>query len=543
MTVAQAGTMVNPIGVAKEGGTDNTQFFRATPNLYLELEPLKDLVFRANTSVFFSDRKIRRFQNKMTVSDGLTVITNNGLGALLNTDLTETTRTFELTGRYNKKIGNSTFGVLGGLTRQAYRSDFVSAGNQGYNNDLLTQLDAGSLTPTVSGNGSEWALASFFGRINYDFKGKYLAEVNIRRDGSSRFGENNRFGSFPSFSLGWNIANEDFLKSVKQINELKLRASWGQLGNQNIGNYSSVSTIALNQPYVFGNKLVAGAAATQLSNPNIRWETTTTSDVGVDALLLNYKLSLTADYYIRKSTNLLVSPPVVATLGNLTPPVQNVGEVQNRGYEFAAGYNTRIGRDFDLNVSANWSHNDNKVLKLSSQFISENKVITSEGLPINSFYGHRIVGIFKTDADAQNAAKFGAQPGGKDVKAGDYIYEDTNKDGVVNSDDRVVIGNPNIRNTFGFSVDAGYKGFDFKVLFQGVLGREVENGVYGTDGLRGTSNLLSAYMNRWTPENPDSDLPRVATNYKYNTSLFVGPAISATLLGFPTRPCRLSSRR
>ncbi len=530
LTSAQASNNVNPIAMAKAGGNDNTQYYRATPNFYLELEPIKDLVFKANASVFYADRKQTKFQNKITVSDGVKVYDTNGLGQLQDINYTENTRTFELTGRYTKKIKDSQFFFLGGLTRQTFRDDYMLAGNQGYDNDILTELDAGTLTPTVQGRASEWALASLFGRVNYDFKGKYLAEFNIRRDGSSRFGDNNRYGTFPSVSVGWNVANEEFLKPIKQINELKFRASWGQLGNQNIGNYASISTISLKQPYVFGNALVAGAAATALSNPNIRWETTTTSDIGIDALFFKYKLSLTADYYIRKSTDLLVSPPIAATLGNLTPPVQNSGEVQNKGYEFSIGYNTRIGNDLSIAVSANWSHNDNKVLNIDSEFISANKVITRQGLPINSFYGYQIAGLFQSDEDAKNATKYGAQPGGVDVRAGDYIYTDVNKDGVVDSDDRVIIGNPNIRNTYGFSLNMDYKGFDFRTLFQGVLGREVENGVYGTDGLRGLSNLTSLYMNRWTPENPNTNIPRVATNYKYNTSLFVGPAISAAIL-------------
>ncbi|GAB3657085.1 TonB-dependent receptor [Echinicola sediminis] len=521
---------IHPLGLARDGGNDNTKYYRATPNLYLEYEPIQDLIFKANGSVYVQDRKQSFFRNKMTVSDGESIFYGNGLGSYGETDLLSTTSTFELTGRYTKTVGKSTFGGLLGYTSQAYRQDFLSASNQGYNSSLLTELDAASLNPSVAGNANEWALESFFGRVNYDFDGKYLAEFNVRYDGSSRFGANNRFGTFPSVSAGWNMAKEAFMANIRPINEFKLRASWGQLGNQNIGNYPSIASINLDQPYVFGNSLVSGAASIAMANPSVKWETTETTDIGIDATLFDYKLSLTADYYVRKSKDVLLSPPISATLGNLSPPVQNQGQVQNKGYEFSLNYYGNIGGEFQYSVSGNWSHNDNKVLKLDSEFLSANKVLTREGIPINSFYGHRIIGIFQSDAQAQDAETYGVQPGGSLASAGDYIYEDTDSNGVVDAADRVIIGNPNIRNTYGFTLTADYNGFNFRVLFQGVLGRDVENGVYGTDGLRGLSNLTTAYLDRWTPENTDTDIPRVATGYKYNTSLFVGPAISAAVL-------------
>ncbi|WP_443938162.1 SusC/RagA family TonB-linked outer membrane protein [Pedobacter sp. MW01-1-1] len=528
LTAAQGRSSTNPLSVARYGGVNTTKIYRATPNVYLEVEPIKDLIFKGNASAYFENQKEDRFTNKYTVSDGVTP-TSPGLGSLSNQDITRITKQIEFTGNYKKQIGRSFFSGLIGFTNQSFRSDSFSASNQGYNSPALTELDAGTLTPSVGGTAAEWALSSVFGRINYSFDDKYLVEFNLRYDGSSRFGENNRFGTFPSISVGWNIAKENFLKESKSINELKLRVSYGQLGNQNIGNYSSISTYSLARPYVFGNALVQGAAAAQLGNPDVKWETSTTKDIGIDATFFQ-RLTVTADYYSRVSTDLLVNPPISATLGNLTAPVQNVGSVRNQGYELLVAYNGKIGSDLNFNVSANWSHNDNKVLKLNSQFISANKVITAEGLPISSFYGNRIIGIFQTDAQAQDRATYGLQPGGISTRAGDYIYEDTNKDGVVNSSDAVVIGNPNIRNNYGFSFGLSYKGFDFKTLFQGVLGREVENGVYGTDGLRAVNNAFKSYLGRWTPDNPTATLPRVATGYNYNTSLFVGPIISSAVL-------------
>ncbi len=508
------------------GGMDNTKFYRATPSLYFEYEPIDNLVLKASGSVFLSNSRTSAFAAPYLVSDGTTLYPRNGLGQLTETNNHNTTTLFEVTANYIRQFGKSQVTALVGFSDQTFESNFLRARNQGYPNDAVQKLDAGSLSPTVWGSGQEWALRSGFGRVGYTFDDKYLAEFNIRYDGSSRFGPENRWGIFPSLSLGWRVSQEDFMQSVDFIDNLKVRANWGQLGNQNIGNYRHVSTIALDQAYIFNNSVAPGAAATSISNPNIQWETTAMTDIGVDVGILNNRISVVADYYIKNTDNILLTPPVPKTLGNLSPPAQNQGKVQNKGFELMVSYYGQVGSDFNYSVSANWGHNDNEVLELDKEFISANKIITRVGDPISSYYGHRILGIFNSDEEAQNTDKWGVQPGGATHAAGDYIFADENGDGVVSAADRVIIGNTNIRNTVGGSISMNYRGFDFRAMFQGVIGREIEDGVFGTDGLRGGSNLLKRFLNRWTPENQDTRIPRVAAGVKYNNSLFVGPALS-----------------
>ncbi len=508
------------------GGMDNEKIYRATPSLYFEYEPIENLVMKAAGSVFVQSGRTSAFAAPYFVSDGEQLFPRNGLGQLTESNDFEITTLFEATAIYNKQLGNSEISALVGFSDQTFESDFLQARNQGYPSDAVQKLDAGSISPTVWGSGQEWALRSGFARVGYTYNDKYLAEFNIRYDGSSRFGSSNRWGVFPSLSLGWRVSQEAFMQDVDFIDNLKLRANWGQLGNQNIGNYRHVSTIALDQAYIFNNAVAPGAAATSIPNPDIQWETTTMTDVGVDVGLFDNRFSIEADYYVKITDNILLTPPVPKTLGNLSPPAQNQGKVENRGFEILVNYFGNIGRDFNYSVSANWGHNDNEVLELDKEFISANKIITRVGEPISSYYGHRILGIFSTDAEAQDVDTYGQQPGGATHAAGDYIFADENGDGVVNADDRVIIGNTNIRNTVGGTISMSYKGFDFRAMFQGVIGRDIEDGVFGTDGLRGGSNLLKRFLNRWTPDNQDTRIPRVAAGVRYNNSLFVGPSLS-----------------
>jgi len=514
------------IADAEIGGMDNQKIYRATPSLYLEYEPIENLVLRTSGSVFIQNGRRSRFTNPYYVSDGEILLPRNGIGQLRESNDISATTLFEATANYTKQLGKSEITGLVGFSDQTFESDHLEARISEYPSDAVQKLDAGSIDPSVYGSGQEWALRSGFGRLGYTYDDKYLAEFNIRYDGSSRFGPENRWGIFPSFSVGWRISEESFMENVDWIDNLKLRASWGQLGNQNIGNYRHVSTIALDQVYIFSNSVVPGAAATSLSNPDIKWETTTMSDIGFDARVFESRLSIEADYYVKITDDILLTPPVPKTLGNLSPPAQNQGKVENKGWELMVNYFGNAGGEFNYSVSVNWGHNDNKVLELDKEFISANKIITRVGDPISSYYGHRILGIFSSDEEAQNVEKYGVQQGGATHAGGDFIFADENGDGVVNADDKVIIGNTNIRNTFGGTVTMNYKGFDFRAMFQGILGRDIEDGVFGTDGLRGGNNLLKRFMDRWSPDNLDTRVPRVAAGVKYNNSLFVGPSLS-----------------
>lgn len=521
---------MNAIGLAEQGGMTDESIQRLIPNIYFEYTPVKDLIIRSTGSAFIESTRRSQFRNPHFSSDGVNLQPHEPLGGLSEVYDANTTILFETTANYVKSIGKSNFTGLLGFTDQTFERDVFQASNQGYPNDAVAKLNAGSINPTVSGTGQEWALRSGFARVGYNFDERYLAEVNMRYDGSSRFGQESRWGVFPSFAVGWRMDRERFMQGVDWLNNLKWRANWGQLGNQNIGNYSHISRVRLDQNYVFGNSLVQGAALANLNNPNVRWETTTMSDIGFDATLFNNKVSIETSVYRRISDDILVTPPVPLTLGNLAPPVQNQGKVRNQGIEVLMSYFGNIGQDFSYSISGNWSYNDNVVLELNEEFISANKVITRVGEPISSFFGHRIIGLFNSDAEAQNVERWGRQPGGPRHGAGDYIYADENGDGIINAADRIIIGNTNIRHTLGGTITMDYKGFDFRALFQGVIGRDLEDGVFGNDGLRGGNNLTDKWLDRWTPENQNTTIPRVAQGVNWNTSLFVGPALSYNIV-------------
>ncbi len=299
---------------AEVGGMTDRKIYRAAPNLYLEYEPIQNLLIKASGSVYISDGRRSSFAAPYLVSDGNTLLPRNGLGQLRESYDNSTTTLFELTANYTKTLGKSVLSALAGFSDQTFESDYLEALNQGYSGEALQKLDAGSISPTVAGRGQEWALRSGFGRLGYSYDNKYLLEFNIRYDGSSRFGPDNRWGVFPSFSVGWRVDQESFMQDVDFIDNLKLRANWGQLGNQNIGNYRHVSTIALDQAYIFNNAVAPGAAATTISNPNIKWETTTMTDVGIDLGLFNNRLSIEADYYVKTTDNILLTHPYPSPL-------------------------------------------------------------------------------------------------------------------------------------------------------------------------------------------------------------------------------------
>jgi TonB-linked SusC/RagA family outer membrane protein len=342
---------------------------------------------------------------------------------------------------------------------RAWRQDF-------FNNDLR-QIDLGNAdTRGNRGFGSEWALRSVFGRMNYTLLGRYLFEANARYDGSSRFAEGNRFGIFPSFSAGWRISEEPFF-NIGLFDELKLRASWGRLGNQDVPLYSYYSTISLSQPYWLGGSVQDGAAVTSLANEDLSWETTTVTDVGLDAAFLQGRLSLSGDIYNRRTEDILLRVPIPDLVGRSAPFV-NAGVVENNGWELALGWRDAIGQ-VDYGVNFNLSDNRNEVIDLNDTgpYVSNESVVV-EGSPIRSWYGLEADGYFRDQAEIDAHA----QPSGWITRPGDLRFKDQNGDGAINEDDRVIIGDPNPRYMYGVNLNAGWRGFDASALLQGVGKRD-----------------------------------------------------------------------
>ena len=414
------------------------------------------------------------------------------------------------------------FEAMVGGSYSYYDNAVTGAEMQGYADDILTDLDAGSVRAGISGRTTQEAIASYFGRVNYHYKDRYLLEGIFRFDGSSRFAPGYRWGFFPGLSAGWKINEEPFFNNVDVINQLKLRASIGQVGNQAVPLYSYQNTITLGHDYSFGGKdgvLTSGAAATASTDPTISWETTTNYNVGVDISLLNHRVNVTADVYKRLTSGILRRVNLPSQVGNLSGPQKNVGKVSNAGYEIGVTYNNQFENGVNFDLFGNVSYNKNKVVDLKGEVLyghdTNLPTITKEGYPINAFYVLNVEGIFQSDDEVAESAY---QSG--DTKAGYLKYEDVNEDGIINGDDRVIVNYssmmPKLNYSFGFNVS--YKGVALSTQFQGVSGIKTAPLNRPATPLNNGANLTWDWVrDSWTPENPNASLPILTeANYSDN---------------------------
>jgi TonB-linked SusC/RagA family outer membrane protein len=416
---------------------------------------------------------------------------------------------------YDKRIGDHAFHLLGGLERLSNGSINISAFRDNFPNNEIYVINAGSTVDgTQGGSASKNTLASYFGRVNYSYKDKYLFEGNIRDDGSSRFPANRRWGTFPSFSAGWRMSEESFFKNAfPWINELKIRGSWGQLGNQSIGDYPYEDLLTLGQDYPFGNAMSAGAAITTIPNKNITWETTTITDIGLDMSFLNHKLTMSVDYYDKVTSDILYNISVSGILG-ASPSATNAGKVGNKGLDLNISYQKSAGK-FTYGASAIFSINHNKVLALANvtKDISKGLFI---GYPIGSAYGYVSDGLFANADDVTNSPtqpfSILAVPGG--IKLLDLSGPDGKPDGKVDATyDRRVIGTPLPITTYALTLNAGYKNFDLYIMMQGEGGRKapVNLGQFFYP-IENNSNVQRAmFENAWTVANPNpnAEYPKI----------------------------------
>ncbi len=446
------------------------------------------------------------------------------------------------------------FQVMAGHSVIYDKNDGFSGSLQGFPSNNIQEFNGGGvINPSVSGGASEVSWQSFFGRVNYNYKEKYLLELNIRRDGSSRFGPNNRYGNFPSVSAGWNLARESFLSDVKWVSNFKVRSSWGISGNDRIGNYIYEQTYNTGLDYVLGNDVVVGAVAlTSLANPNITWETIRQFNLGLDLELFQNRLYFSADYFRRNSTDILYTNfPIPNSLGVTNLAAQNAAGMLNKGLELTANYNETFG-GLKVNLGANVTRMaDNEVTSLGpggEETISGNSIIRI-GQPFNAYYGYQVLGVFQTDEEVANApVQFGSPltaPG--DLRYADVSGPDGTPDGQVNAFDRVVIGNPFPKLIYNFNANFEYRGFDLTILFQG-LDRvdRILNGNGQLPMADDRNNALSYWIDRWTPESPSTTLPRLGgANNTVFSSFYVEDASFLRLknleLGY-TLPVQLSSK-
>ncbi|MEO7047710.1 MAG: TonB-dependent receptor [Ferruginibacter sp.] len=388
----------------------------------------------------------------------------------------------------------------------------------------------------VSGGADVRSLASYFGRLAYNYSGKYFVSGVLRRDGSSRFGRNNPYATFPSVSGAWLISKEDFFRS-NAVSLLKVRGSWGQNGNENLGSsFPWASTINFNgQQYTFLNSggveyFQSGASLGRISNPFLKWETSEQTDFGVDAELWKGKLAVTADYYVKKTKDLLIAPDVPIIVG-FPAPFVNGGSVENKGIELSINYNAQIKKDLGLNLSFNISHNLNKVTAINNSakviagaaYINMGSITRmTVGEPIGYFWGNVTKGIFQSQAQVDaytwtNPTTMVVNKIQPNAKPGDLIFADNNNDGKISDLDRVNIGDPNPKYITGFTINLNYKNFDLNILTIGMFGQKVFNGNYRFD--KAISNLPLKWLDRWTPTNTNTAIPRFAAGSQNFTTV------------------------
>lgn len=426
---------------------------------------------------------------------------------------------------YDKTIGeNHHFKLVVGNTILDHSQEEIGAGNinlasnnaeDAFVSRALGSEEEGSI---ASQTGYQWkiesALLSYFGRLNYEFADKYLFSASIRRDGSSKFGANNRFGYFPSFSAGWKITGEEFF-NVEAISFLKLRASWGQNGINNIGDYRFSSLVNQGQNYTFGTDetITNGAVPLRAANPDLKWETVTQSNVGLDLELFDGQINMTTDYFIKETTDMLYEVPIPFIAGTL-PPAQNVASMDNKGWELGLSYRNRETA-FKYSVGGNITFIQNEVTDLGAnatplltgRIQSANAFAskTDVGQPIASFFGYVTDGIFQTQQEVTDHAFQNEL-----TAPGDIRFKDLNNDGMIDENDQTYIGNPTPDFTYGITADASYKGFDFSVFFQGTQGNEIYNGTVRYDFTY--VNRPNYVLNRWTGPGTSDFEPRVNLN-------------------------------
>ncbi len=413
---------------------------------------------------------------------------------------------------YEKSIQNHNFKLLLGYQQEDHRDNSFSASRDRFPNNQLYQLDAGASTNQQNGGSAgEYAFRSYFGRLNYNFNERYLLEFNARYDGSSRFAPGNKYGLFPAVSAGWRLSEERFLKDqVSWLDELKIRGSYGTLGNANIANYPYQYTYSTGPRYNFGGVIAPGAAVNSAANPDIQWETTTSGDIGLDFSFWKGKLSGSLDVYERTAKDILYRVPVSGALG-LDAPIVNAGSIRNRGFEASLTYNLNAG-GFRLAVTPNFSYNQQQVTEIAGDLQS---VIPTffVGQPLNAIYGYVADGLFR---DANDVANYPTQPiPGQPgvIRFKDISGPDGVPDGKVDATyDRTIIGTRNPKTSFGLNLNASYKGFDLGMLFQGLGGYTVQMSSYQAYAYYNGGNIQQWQAdNAWTTDNPDPNAkyPRI----------------------------------
>jgi len=510
----------HPLVIAREGENNHqNQQYLATVRGTYQL-PL-NLTYNIQAGITRADNLNRRFEPttlQYQVKTLVPIVTHNPRQTrhMRQTHWNNRTLTFQQYLEWNETIreGHQITGLLGFSAESFYNGQF-QAYREGFPGNDLTELNAGSSNASVSGASNEAKLMSYFGRISYDYNLKYLFEANFRYDGSSKFAEGNRWGLFPSFAVGYRLIEEDYFQHIPWLSDLKIRASWGQLGNERVSAYRYLNTINLGQDYAFGQNVESGAAVTQASDPNVTWETTTTTNFGLESSFFRNKLGVELDLFHKRTADILRPVAIPSQVGNLGGPLRNIGTVDNRGIELSLIYRNDIG-DFSYQLSGNVTWIKNEVVNLDGQeviwegFRGAGSYIIKEGYPIDSSYLLDAVGFFNSQQEIDDHA-FQSN----DTRPGYIKYRDVNGDGVINQDDRIIGPSLIPEYTYSFDLDLSYKAFHLVANFNGV--QNVASYPFHIGVVPfwfGTAVTEDWVNNSWTPDNMDGATLPILTTYE-----------------------------
>lgn len=506
----------NPIAMVRSGNVSNSTAPEYTARVTLSIDPFEGFNIFGAYSWKRSDSETNAFVKPYeTYENGVFKGEFPTTGSSKSEQRTKTiSKQFNLQGTYEKNFHKNYFKVLLGFQSEELNYNYIITGRKNYYYDGYEDLVNGDgSTASNSSSRYAWSLLSYFFRVNYSYDDRYLLEVNGRYDGTSRFKPSQRWGFFPSVSVGWRISEENFFENLRdQVSNLKIRASYGELGNQAISGYypyaASIASIADGSDYWFNKELSTGVAQTQLANEFITWEKSKQFDVGLDMGMFQNRFNLTFDYYVRNITNMLQQFPVPLFVG-MGAPWKNAGSMRNNGWELSLSWRDRIG-DVNYYITGNLSDVKNKVIDLYGKEYKESPTITVEGEQYKSWYGFISDGYFQSREEIENSPVYGGNP--KNIRPGDIKYKDISgkdgkPDGKIDDYDRTILGNPTPRYEFGLTIGGDWKGFDLSLFFQGVGKRDIYYSGAGARPLSGNYTIYKYQMDYWTEDNRNAKFP------------------------------------
>lgn len=544
-------SQANPVRGGTRGGIDqcNSKSYSARGNFFLQIEPIDRLVFRTTLGFGYSGYTSRSYSTPYNDTPFGSVTVDR----ISQSSGNDFAWSWENTLSYNFSVEKNNFTALIGMSAEKWGYGEGLSASRTSNTfgdwlhaylsngtSLATEPGAWDMSGWPSGRG---AINSYFGRVNYDYDGKYMATVTLRADGSSNFARGHRWGYFPSVSAGWNIDRESFMESAREwVDQLKIRASWGQNGNCNISNFQYLATIAVGgADYFFGDDKVdkiIGSYPDKIANPDLTWERSEQWDVGVDARFFRNRLGFTFDWYRKITKDWLVSAPILASYGT-GAPVINGGDVENRGIELGLTWNDNVG-DFSYSIGANMAYNRNEVTRLANDkgtingpgdAVLQNSTYISRievGQPIGFFYGYKTLGVFQNQEQIDNYKDKDGNLIQPTAKPGDLIFYDRDGDGQISDNDKMKIGDPHPDVTLGINIQLSWKGFDLGISGYGALGQQIANGYrdHTSSGYDNWTYNLASQV--WHGEGTSNRYPRPSTsshiNWQYISDIYVDDA-------------------